>query len=78
MIHQIGILTANSSIEDIAGYLGICQLLGVGGAITYYRQTNPNSQLNTAYKGSGTTADANGSTAGSYYSLGSNAVQIVG
>ncbi len=77
-LQKWGILTSKSSPEDIAGYLSICHLVGTGGALTYYRQTNPNSQLNTSYKGSRTTADANGSTAGSYYALGSNAVQIVG
>ena len=71
-----GVLNANSTPEDIAGYLGICQLVGSGGALTYYRQQNPNGQLYGAPTTSYRTSDANGSGALKYYTIGSNAVQV--
>ena len=74
LLTKWGILTPNSSPEDIAGYLGVCQLVGAGGCLTYYQQQNPGSQLYGAPNGSFTTSDANGSTAGRYFTIASNAV----
>jgi len=71
-----GVITTNSSPEDIAGYLGVCQLVGSGGALTYYRQQNPNGSLYNAPTKVYSTNDANGSTASRYFALGSNAVQV--
>jgi hypothetical protein len=71
-----GILTSNSTPEEIAGYLGVCQLVGAGGCLTYYRQQNPSSQLFNAPVTSFSTSDANGSTAGRYFTIASNAVQL--
>jgi hypothetical protein len=71
-----GVLTANSSVEDVAGYLAVCQLVGAGGALTYYRQQNPNGSLYNAPSTTYKTSDANGSTAGRYFAQGSNAVQV--
>jgi hypothetical protein len=71
-----GILTPNSTPEEVAGYLGVCQLVGAGGCLTYYRQQNPNSTLTNAPTTQYATSDANGSTSGRYFTLGSNAVQL--
>jgi hypothetical protein len=76
LLTKWGILTANTSHEDIAGYLGVCQLVGAGGALTYYRQQNPNSPLYSAPTTSYATNDAYGSSAQKYFTMASNSVQV--
>lgn len=59
-LNRIGVLNANSSKEETAGYLTVSHLLGAGGA----------RDLKNGVVGK----DANGTTGSSYYKLGSNAV----
>lgn len=65
------VLNSNSSIEERGGYLMTSHLLGAGGAANLYKilhnlPTNPGAR----------TTDANGTSASSYFSLGSSAVQL--
>lgn len=76
LLTKWGVLTPNTDPEDVAGYLGVSQLVGAGGALTYYRQQNPSSQLYGAPSSSFATNDAYGSSAQKYFTMGSNAVQV--
>jgi len=71
-----GVLTANSSAEDIAGYLTCAHLLGAGGALTLFKANNPNGQLYGAPTKNYNTSDANGTSGNSYYAMGANAVRL--
>ncbi len=55
-----GILSTSSTPRQVAGYLGIAQLLGAGGAATFYR----------TQRGS----DANGVSGAVYYRIGYNSI----
>jgi hypothetical protein len=71
-----GVITKNSTPEQIAGYLAVAHLVGTGGALTLYRLQNPGASLYGAPQKNYTIADANGTGATQYYALGSNAVQL--
>ena len=77
LLTKWGILTANSSPNDIAGYLGVCHLLGAGGCLTYYRLTHPNSPLYNAPTKTYATTDAYGDGASKYFNICSNAMSLV-
>ena len=71
-LQQYGVLTVNSTPEEIGGYLMAAHLVGVGGAhLLFELQNNLSSSGNQSL-----TQDANGTTSQSYYLLGSNAVQL--
>ena len=76
LLSKWGIITTNSSPEEIAGYLGVCQLLGAGGCLSYYRTLHPNSTLYNAPTKTFATSDAYGSGAQNYFNICSNAIQI--
>ena len=63
-LNRIGVLNANSSKQDVAGYLTTSHLLGAGGA----------RDLKNGVSGK----DANGTTGASYYALGSKAIGASG
>jgi hypothetical protein len=71
-----GILNSNSSAENVLGWLAVCQLVGSGGALTYYREQNPGAILYGTPTKNYNTSDINGATAASYFAQGSNAAQV--
>jgi hypothetical protein len=72
---KYGILNANSTPEQVGGWLAACQLVGIGGTVTYYREQNPGAALYGAPTKNYTTSDDNGTTAAKYYAQGSTAIQ---
>ena len=70
-LSSMNVLNSNSSIEDRGGFLMAAHLVGVGGAANLYKILH-NLPSNTGAR----TADANGTTASSYYDLGASSVQL--
>jgi hypothetical protein len=67
----MGILNSSTSADDVGGYLMAAHLVGVGGASNLYKIQH-NMATNPKYR----TSDQNGTSALSYYSLGSRAVDL--
>ena len=71
-LKSMGVITNQSSSDDIGGYLMAAHLVGPGGAHRLFQIRNNLPQTAT-----GLTQDKNGTTSQSYYALGSAAVQLV-
>jgi hypothetical protein len=69
-LQQAGILSCSSTPEDIGGYLMAEHLVGLDGAILLFHTRNNSDTSGDR----GLSADGNGTTAASYYVLGSTAV----
>jgi hypothetical protein len=67
-LQQYGVITANSTPEQIGGYMYAACLGGVGNTVKLWQYQN--NQGGTDFQ------DANGTTSSSRYNIGSNAVQL--